>query len=67
MVTRKIPKEEQRAIFDYVRSDAGKIIEYHEEKEHKNRKREILVFVSTIVGAVASVIAAITGIIALLH
>lgn len=67
MVNRKIPKEEQRAIFDYVRSDSSKIIEYHEKQNCKNRKKEILMFIATIVGAVASVIAAITGIIALLH
>lgn len=63
----KIPKEDQRALFESMRSDSSKIIEYHEKQNCKNRKKEILMFIATIVGAVASVIAAITGIIALLH
>jgi hypothetical protein len=62
----KIDKTTQNAIFNTCLDDSEKIIKYFEEQEKHNRPYKLVTLIFTIVSAIGAVIAAITGIIAIL-
>ena len=63
----KIDKNLQDAIMDACTSDASKIINYLNEQELRSKKRNVVTLCFTVVGAVGSIIAAVCGIITLIH
>lgn len=62
----KIDKATQDLIFDSCLDDSSKIIRYLEEQEQRNKSYKRITLILTITSAVGAVIAAITGILALL-
>jgi hypothetical protein len=56
---------EKQAIRDACIDDSTKIIQYLEKSQKKQKRYNSLVFIVTLLGAIGSIIAAITGIILL--
>lgn len=53
----KLDPELHEAIMHATKSDAAKIIEYLEAEKRKSRVKNIVIFVSTVIAAIASVAA----------
>ena len=61
----KLSQEEIEIIRESCLDDSTKIIRYLEEKEHKNRKRDIANLILTIIAAVCGIISILPDIIEL--
>lgn len=58
----KIDKNLQDAIMNSCLDDSTKVIQYLEEQQQKQKKYNYFVLIITLLGAIGSLIAAITGI-----
>ncbi len=63
----KLSQEQMESIKYACLDDSTKIIRYLEDANRKQKKSNALTLIFTIIGAVGSLIAAITGIILLFH
>ena len=61
----KLTEEQKKMLFDSCESESIKIIKYFEEEKQKQKPCNRLVFAFTLIGAIGSLVAAVTGVIML--